>query len=289
MADAKDLTGKPKNATEGERRPRGRPRAFDDRGDQNTIKSLDRSLEVLGELARLEASTLSGLARALDESPATVYRILVTMQAHRMVEFDEAQQLWHVGAGAFLIGSAFLRRTGLIERARPILRSLMEATGETANLGVESDGAVLFVSQVETHAAILAFFPPGTKSPLHASGIGKALMAHGPEDRLDRLLGRGLQGYTARTITDPGRLAAELEAIRARGYAVDDEERNEGMRCVAAPIRDAYGETIAGLSVSGPVSRVAPDRIPDFAEKVIAAAEAVSLALGARPTPPPSA
>jgi IclR family transcriptional regulator, acetate operon repressor len=289
MSAAKDLTGNLKNGSSAERRPRGRPRAFEDKSEQNVIKSLDRSLEVLGELARLEAATLSELARALDEAPATVYRILVTMQAHRMVEFDEAQQVWHVGAGAFLIGSAFLRRTGLIERARPVLRSLMEATGETANLGVESDGAVLFVSQVETHAAIRAFFPPGTKSPLHASGIGKALMAHGPEDRLDRLLGRGLQGYTARTITDPGRLATELEAIRAQGYAVDDEERNEGMRCVAAPIRDAYGETIAGLSVSGPVSRVAPDRIPDFAEKVIAAAEAVSLALGARPTPPPSA
>lgn len=282
MTTAKDLTKKPNNPVPGEKRSRGRPRAFHDKTDQNTIKSLDRSLGVLGELARLETATLSDLARALDESPATVYRILVTMQAHRIVEFDETQQIWHVGAGAFLIGSAFLRRTGLIERARPVLRRLMEATGETANLGVESENAVLFVSQVETHAAIRAFFPPGTKSPLHASGIGKVLLAHGAEDRTARLLAQPLSGFTPRTITDPARLAAELDRIRRQGFAVDQEERTEGMRCIAAPIRDAYGETIAGLSVSGPVSRVTPERIQELAEQVLAAAQAVSQALGAR-------
>lgn len=283
MASVKNLPGEPKSAPGPERRPRGRPRAFENKSGQNTIKSLDRSLCVLGELARLEAATLSDLARVLDESPATVYRILVTMQSHRMVDFDEVQQVWHVGSGAFLIGSAFMRRTGLIDRARPALRHLMETTGETANLGVESDGTVLFVSQVETHAAIRAFFPPGTKSPLHASGIGKVLLAHAAPDRIQRLLARKLEGYTARTITDPARLAAELEAIRAQGFSVDQEERTEGMRCIAAPVRNVYGETIAGLSVSGPVSRVAPDRIPGIAEMVIAAAAAVSLVLGARP------
>lgn len=289
MRTRKDLPENTKNAAVAERRPRGRPRAFDDKSDQNTIKSLDRALEVLGELARFEAATLSDLSRALHESPATVYRILVTMEAHRMVEFDEMQQVWHVGAGAFLIGSAFLRRTGLIERARPVLRQLMEATGETANLGVERDGAVLFISQVETHAAIRAFFPPGTRSPLHASGIGKVLLAQAAPDQLARVLARPLQGYTPQTIVDPDRLAEALEKVRVCGYAVDDEERTEGMRCVAAGIRNAYGETIAGLSVSGPVSRVRPEAVPTLALRVQEAAASVSLALGARPTPPQAA
>lgn len=289
MRTRKDLPENTKNAAVAERRPRGRPRAFDNKSDQNTIKSLDRALEVLSELARFEAATLSELSRALHESPATVYRILVTMEAHRMVEFDEIQQVWHVGAGAFLIGSAFLRRTGLIERARPVLWQLMEATGETANLGVERDGAVLFISQVETHAAIRAFFPPGTRSPLHASGIGKVLLAQAAPDQLARVLARPLQGYTPQTIVDPDRLAEALEEVRVRGYAVDDEERTEGMRCVAAGIRNAYGETIAGLSVSGPVSRVRPEAVPALALRVQEAAASVSLALGARPTPPQAA
>lgn len=262
---------------------RGRPRAFHDKSHQNTIKSLDRALEVLDTLARLEGATLSRLAAASGEAPATVYRVLVTLQAHRMVEFDEAAQNWHVGAGAFQVGTAFLRRTSLVERARPVLRRLMEETGETANLGVESEGAVLFVSQVETHAAIRAFFPPGTRSPLHASGIGKALLAEAPRDRIERLLSRGLPGYTPRTIVDPGRLVAELDLARARGFAVDDEERTEGMRCVAAPIRNALGETVGGLSVSGPMSRMGEGAVASHAVAVIAAAEAVSLALGARP------
>lgn len=283
MAEPKD------GGTVSGRRQRGRPRAFDDKTEQNTIKALDRALTALAELARLEGATLSSLAHMLEESPATIYRILVTMQSHRIVEFDEGAQSWHVGPGAFLIGAAFLRRTSLIERARPVLRDLMQTTGETANLGVESDGAVLFVSQVETHAAIRAFFPPGTKSPLHASGIGKALLADADARRLQRVIAAGLNGYTPHTVTEPDKFMSELATIRSQGYSVDNEERNEGMRCVAAPIRNVFGETIAGISISGPISRVTPARVADFAREVVTAANAISSALGARSTLPPSA
>ncbi|APX88823.1 IclR family transcriptional regulator [Brevirhabdus pacifica] len=267
-------------------RPRGRPKAFNDATPQNTIKSLDRALHVLAELARMENATLTGLAQELSESPATVYRVLTTFQGHGIVDIDEAAQTWHVGPNAFLIGSGFLRRTSLIERSRPVLRKLMEATGETANLGIENDGEVLFVSQVETHASIRAFFPPGTKSPAHASGIGKALLAHFPKDRLDRVLSRELQGFTPHTLTRPEALLSDLEAIRARGYSVDNEERNEGMRCIAAPIRNTYGETIAGISVSGPTSRVGPDQVEALALSVREAAEEVSASLGAKASLP---
>ncbi|HLS59109.1 MAG TPA: IclR family transcriptional regulator [Paracoccaceae bacterium] len=277
----------PKNgAVTPARRPRGRPRAFHDRSEQNTIRSLDRALQVLAELARLEGATLTGLAGSLGEAPATVYRILITMQAHGMVEANEATQTWHIGPTAFRIGSVFLRRTSLIERARPVLRGLMEETGETANLGIESDGAVLFVSQVETHASIRAFFPPGTRSPLHASGIGKVLLADASEDRIARVLAGGLTRYTDQTITDEEALLADLAAIRARGFSIDNEERTEGMRCIAAPIRNAHGETIAGISVSGPASRVRPERVAELARPVVEAATTVSVALGARITPP---
>ena len=279
----------PKNDGTATRRQRGRPRAWGERTEQNTIKSLDRALVVLRALAREESATLSGLAQGLEESPATVYRILTTFAGHGIVEADEAAQTWHIGPGAFLIGSAFLRRTSLIERARPVLRQLMEATGETANLGVESDGAVLFVSQVETHASIRAFFPPGTRVPLHGSGIGKVLLASMPEERLGRILAGGLERFTPRTLTDASALAADLAATRERGYALDDEERNEGMRCVAAGVRDAHSETVAGLSVSGPVSRVSRAAIGRLAREVTEAAGVVSAGLGARPTRPPGA
>lgn len=265
------------------RKQRGRPKAFDERTEQNTIKSLDRAMVVLAELARLQNATLTGLSRELDESPATLYRILTTLSLHGIVETDEAAQTWHIGPGAFLIGSAFLRRTSLVERSRPFLRALMEETGETANLGVEKDSAVLFVSQVETHAPIRAFFPPGALSPLHASGIGKALLAHRDAEGLSRFAAAGLERFTPHTIADLPSLEADLARIRSLGYSVDDQERNIGMRCIAAPIRNAFGEVIAGVSVSGPTSRVRDEDIEGLARKVIAAAERISAAMGAAP------
>ncbi len=265
-----------------ERRPRGRPKAFDDRTDQTIIKSLDRALVTLRKLAEMEAASLSALAEALGQSPATVYRILTTLEAHEMVESDPAAQTWHIGPGAFLVGSVFLRRTNLVERSRPIMRRLMEATGETANLGVARGDHVLFIGQVETHDNLRAFFPPGSMSPLHASGVGKALMAEQDEDRLERLLARGpLEAFTPKTLTDRAALIADLRETRRRGYAVDDEERNEGMRCVAAPVFDALGEAVAGLSVSGPAIRVGADDVARIAAHVRAAAAELSAKLGA--------
>jgi len=263
-------------------RGRGRPKAWDDRSAQNTIKSLDRAMAVFEHLSTTTGATLSELAADTDQSPATTYRILVTLEARGLVEFDAGPQLWHIGPRAFLIGARYLRRTSLVERARPVLRQLMERTGETANLGIARDGHVLFVSQVETHASIRAFFPPGTLSPMHASGIGKALLAQmTPEARARSLAEAGLERFTARTLTDPAQIEADMVLTQARGYAIDDEEKTEGMRCIAAPVTDLHGEVVAGISVSGPASRVSDAEIPRLAAAVTEAAATLSAALGA--------
>ncbi|MBV1895424.1 MAG: IclR family transcriptional regulator [Rhodobacteraceae bacterium] len=264
------------------RRARGRPRDWHDKTDQNTIKSLDRAIVVLQRLGEIGGATLSGLASDLSQSPATVYRVLITFEGRGLVEFDEAAQVWNVGAGAYLIGAHFLRRTSLVDRARPILRQLMQATGETANLGIEKDAEVLFVSQVETHSNIRAFFPPGSLSEMHASGIGKALLAFMPQDRRETILsGRGLTRYTDQTLTDRAALDQDLASSRARGYAVDADEKTQGMRCIAAPVYGAFGEAVAGLSVSGPTSRITDSAIPRLAEYVTDAARQLSAAIGA--------
>jgi IclR family acetate operon transcriptional repressor len=260
-----------------ERRSRGRPRSFNDASAQNMIQSLDRAMMILEELSRHEGLSLSDLAGRLSQSPATVYRVLVTLETRGIVELDPATQHWLVGAGAFLIGSRFLRRTSVVDRARPFMRALMERTGETANLGVARGDHVLFLSQVETHASIRAFFPPGTLSPLHVSGIGKALLAVRGGKGVPQ---GGLQRFTPRTITAPQALLEDLERTRARGWALDDEERTEGMRCVAAAVFDAMGEPVAGLSISGPVSRVTPEAVPELGAAVAQAARDLSAALG---------
>lgn len=263
------------------RKARGRPRDWADDGDQNTIKSLDRAMEVFDHLSQSQGKTLTAIAGDLDQSPATVYRILMTLEGRGLVEFDAQEQLWHIGPRAFIIGARFLRRTSLVERARPIMRRLMEATGETANLGIDRDGDVLFLSQVETNASIRAFFPPGTLSPMHASGIGKALLAHMDPARLDRwLAARQLQPFTDRTITDRAALRESLQTIRDRGFSFDDEERNDGMRCIAAPVFDVNREAVAGLSVSGPSSRISPNQLETLALPVIEAARDLTRAIG---------
>ena len=270
-------------------RSRGRPKAWGDKTDQNTIKSLDRALDVLTRLGDLEEATLSELAADLNQSAATLYRVLTTYRAHGFTEFDEQRQVWSVGAGAFLTGAKFLRRTSLVERARPHLRALMEATGETANLGVAKDHDVLFLAQAETHHAIRAFFPPGTLSPMHASGIGKALLAQWSQNRIkDMFTARTPEAFTEHTLVSQDTLLRDLRETQQRGFSFDAEEKNIGMRCIAAPVFDVYGDAVAGLSISGPVARVTDARIAQMGAAVRAEANALTVELGGVVLPPPS-
>lgn len=264
-------------------KPRGRPKSFHDKTEQNTVQSLDRALMILRTVSEANGLSLTDLATQTEQSVPTVFRVLSTLQSHGFVEIEEPGQLWHVGGGAFRIGSGFLRRTKIIDRARQPMDRLMRMTGETANLGVEHRDQVLFLAQVETHEAIRAFFPPGTLGAMHVSGIGKALLAWLPLARVARILDeRGLARFTAQSHTDLASLSADLIETRARGYAIDDQERAEGMRCVAAPIFNAYGEPVAGLSISGPTFRVDLSDTARLGALVRAAADEVTEATGGR-------
>lgn len=265
------------------KRTRGRPRAFNDQTDNTIVRSLDRGMVILRALADGDGASLTELAERADQSTATTYRALTTLQAHEIVEFEEHTQLWYIGAGAFRIGSVFLNRTNILQRSRPIMQNLMRMTGETANLGIERDDWVLFISQVESRHTIRAFFPPGTQNPMHASGIGKALMAHFPKDRVQKIIQeQGLEKFTVNTVTKPEQLILELATIRKTGFAVDNEERTEGMRCIAAPIFDAYGEPVAGLSVSGPTFRIPQASTNKIGAIVSLAAQEVTGMLGGK-------
>lgn len=260
-------------------RRRGRPRSAKDAG--GTVQVLDRALDMLDLLASHPGLTLSEVADRMEQSPSTVHRLLHSLAARGMVESDPATQAWNIGPATFRLGSAFMRRSGIVERARPILRALMEHTGETANLGILNGDAVLFVSQAETHETIRAFFPPGTRSPLHASGIGKALLAFGrPEVLRNYLDGHGLTRFTDHTLTTAEALSDDMSRIRARGFSFDDEERTRGMRCIAAPVFDMTGDAIAGVSVSGPTHRIGHEHVKTLGAVVAAAAAELSLAMG---------
>jgi IclR family acetate operon transcriptional repressor len=263
------------------KRTRGRPRAFNPSPEQTTVQALDRALHILEVLADGEGMSLTELAEAAGQSPATTYRVLSTFEAHGMVEVQPATQLWFVGQEAFRIGSAFLGRTNLVEQARGVMRELMAATGETANLAIADGGQVVFISQVETHEPIRAFFRPGTRGPIHASGIGKALLAYHAPEAVERIVReQGLPAFTPHTITGRERLLREMAEVRARGWAMDDEERTEGMRCIAAPIFNEFREAVAGISISGPTQRMAQRPSEELGRQVRAAADRITRATG---------
>ncbi|MFV2003034.1 MAG: HTH-type transcriptional regulator BhcR [Paracoccaceae bacterium] len=264
-----------------QKRQRGRPRGFSSNPESNRIQSLDRALNILRVLADGEGLSLTEVAEASGQAPATTYRVLTTFQLHQMVEFQKDRQLWHVGPEAFRIGSAFLKRTDIVERARPVMRELMLETGETANLAIADGAEVVFLSQVESHEHIRAFFRPGTRGPIHASGIGKALMAYFPDAMVERMLSRhGLEAFTGKTLIRRDDLLRDLAAIRQRGWSIDDEERTSGMRCIAAPIFNAYGEAVAGISISGPTVRLPDAGSTRLGQLVLAAADRITAASG---------
>lgn len=194
---------------------------------------------------------------------------------------DEVSQKWSIGIESLRIGAAFQRRNSVISAGRAAMADLMEATGETVNLAILDRFEVVFVSQVECHEPIRAFFAIGQRRTIHASGIGKALLAHMPADRLDTWLAKAdLPGFTPATITDADALRAELTITKARGWALDDEEANPGMRCIAAPVFNVYGEATAGISLSGPSTRLTPQRLPGLGLKVRETADRISRLTG---------
>ena len=265
------------------KRGRGRPRSASSEANASTVQALDRGILLLQALAQHNAVSLSDLAVQVGMPASSAHRLLMTLQQHDFVDFDENTQLWQVGIEAFRVGSAYLSRTNFLEAAREPLRDLMETTGETANLAVVDNAEVVFVAQVETTNPIRAFFSAGTRALMHSSGIGKALLAQMPRRKLEALLqSAGLPQYTSKTLSTPTELYADLKVTANRGGSYDQEERYEGMSCVGAAIRNAQGDLVGGMSVSGPSVRFDPLQVVVIGLKVKAAADQVTLTLGGK-------
>ncbi len=263
------------------RRPRGRPRKDPSEKGGSTVLALERGLQILSILARERHASLTEIAMRAGMPPSTAHRLMTTLQQHRYADYDEGTQDWMIGVEAFRIGSGFLSRINVVEAAQPIMQGLVAETGETANLAIADDGDVIFVSQVETPNPIRAFFRLGTRSRMHASAVGKALLAQVTQEEVEALLQKkGLPEFTAKTITRPDRLFAELERIRKQGWSFDDEERYAGMRCVAAPVFGTRGKAIAAISVSGPTARFTDRKVADFSATIRRSAADLTRAVG---------
>ncbi len=265
------------------KRPRGRPKSLFKEPQSVTVQALDRGINLLEVVSAVGGLSLSDLAQRVDLPSSTTHRLLATLQKRGFVEFDEATQTWSIGIEAFRVGSTYLAQTNLVEAARKTMRKLMEQSGETANLAICDGDDVIFISQVETHQPIRAFYRPGTRSHMHASGIGKALLADMKPAEVENIARKkGLAEFTAKTITSIEALFLDLEATRKRGWSFDDEERYIGMRCIAASIYNEHGEVIAGISISGPTVRFADNQIGQWGPVVKAAANELTAIIGGK-------
>ena len=266
-------------------RKRGRPPGSGNRGGENRNQSLTRALTLLECLAATPGGlSLTELSQRLGMPPATVHRLLTTFEEGNFVEQDAAAGLWFVGLKAFTVGNAFLERRDFVSIARPHMEALSGRCGETVSLGVIDDDEVVFISQIESRHMMRMIVRLGSRSPVHASGIGKALLAHLPAPRVNRILAhRGLPTFTAQTIDSPARLREDLEQSRRRGYALDDEEHAIGLRCVAAAIFDENGASPAAISISGPKARIVDARLTELGHAVRQTAADITRALGGAP------
>ncbi len=242
-------------------RRRGRPpSAGGDSGGE--VQSLDRAILILEIVAGADGIGLSEVARRAELPNSTVHRLLATLQKRRLVDHDPESGSWTVGVGLFRIGSAYLRIRKLPDVGRPILRELLQETGETVNLSMLDQRELVCVAQAESHAPVRAFFRLGRRLPIHASAAGKAILAASPPAlRRERVGTLDFERFTPNTHVSPRLLIADLAEVEGRGFAIDDEEHTAGMRCVAAAIHDEWGEAVGAVSVSGPSVRMPPERL----------------------------
>lgn len=248
------------------------------------VRAVVRATALLREIAASDAGlTLTQVAERTGLPPSTTHRLLTTMESERFVRYDVAAGIWQIGVSAFVTGSAFVRTRNLLHLAKPFLRRLVEMTNETANIFVESGGQVVCLDQVESRHAMRAITQVGGRLPLHASGSGKALLSMMSKDRRDRILSAlSFTRLTPATITDRDRFEDALEEARRAGFASDDGEHAEGLRCAAAVIFGEAGEPVAALSVSGPQSRLGDARMKELGQHVRQIAQEVTMEFGGR-------
>lgn len=240
------------------------------------VKTLERGLRVLEALAELGEGGLSPLAGRTGLSKSTLYRLLQALVRLGFVE--EVEGVYRVGPRAFAVGQAYPSKS-LLQAVRPEMEALAAETGESVNLAVLAGMEALYLDQAEGTKLVRLFTAPGSRAPLHATGVGKVLLAYRgvPE-------GLPLTPYTPFTLTRREDLLRELEKVRRQGYALDNEEKELGVRCVAAPVFGPGGEVVAALSLSAPASRLSPEAAHALAPRVLEAARRASLRLGFTPT-----
>ncbi len=250
-----------------------------------TIDALARGLEVLALFsAERPALTLREIVDALGLNKTTAFRIVATLETLGYLE--QYERRYRPGVRVLELGFAALNGMEVRQAARPYLERLAQQLDETASLAVLSreQRDIVYIDRVRNRAIVGVVLSAGSHVPAHTAALGKVLLADLPPAELEAwLAGAALQAFTERTLVEHGALLADLEAIRARGYAISDQELAIGLRAAAAPIRDASRRAVAAIGISGTTTTISPERLEnELGPAVAEAAGRISLALGYR-------
>jgi IclR family acetate operon transcriptional repressor len=246
-----------------------------------TSTSVKRAFELLDVIAAAgpEGISLDALAGAVPTAKSTTHRYVATLVELGAVRRDPLGRL-HLGLKLIELAGALLGADDLGSVAEPILKELVGTTGETVHLGVPSEGDVVYIAKVESPQSVRLVSHIGARVPMYSSAMGKAVLALLDEDGLRPLLDRSFERRTKHTITDEAALRQELERVRERGFAIDNEENEVGVRCIGAAILDARGTPIGAISVSAPAARMTHARAQRTAPDVLRAVQEIARRLG---------
>jgi DNA-binding IclR family transcriptional regulator len=236
------------------------------------IQSLARGLKILDILSQAQTGvSITELAETLGVDKGSASRLVATLAGYGYAEKDEETRRYHLGARVVSLSRSVLARLPLREAAKPFLRQLMGVSGECAHLAIAAQGRVLCIDQVESPATLRVNVEVGQLTPLHCTALGKVLLAFG-----DIELPAILETYTPNTLSNPILLRKNLEQVRTQGYAVDDEEFDRGVRCIAVPVTDFRGKLAGSIGISGPATRVTRERQPELAALLVGIGKALS-------------
>ena len=222
------------------------------------IKVLNKTFSILEILLQQgSAMNMTEISKKLDLYPSTTHRILDTLKHWGYVEQEPNNQEYQLGLKVLELGMAKLQQIDLVREATPYLKELVNQGNETVHLGVLEEGEVLYLAKEESSQTIRMCSYVGKRAPLHCTALGKVLLAFLPEEERKNILEqKELPRLTDNTITDRNKLEKELSKIQKQGFALDQEENEKDVRCIAAPIRNYQGKVIAAISISSPAFRI---------------------------------
>lgn len=250
--------------------------------DTKTIGSVIKAVEVMEELAGSEDGLgLTEISSRLNYGVSATYHLLNTLRLCNIIEQDKKTKKYRIGIGLFRISGMAKRQNVLVNLAQPYLDKLRVIVNETSNLLVLDGNEVVYIAQSESSQLLKMFTQLGAKVPLYCTGGGKLLLAYKSSQFQELILNKTkLQKYTRNTLSTIEDLLEEFKNIKKQGYALDNEEREEGITCVAAPVFDCYGEVIASISISGPSYRLKEKGLNSIISNVVLTAKELSASLG---------